>query len=209
VPTDKRISSAALTTLREHEGSIPYVYDDGDGTWPKARISSFSTKGYPTIGVGHLIRASEYDKYAPYLSGGGKELSNRQIEDLLRSDVERVSEGPLRGQIDVPITQSMWDALVIQAFNTGPNASSVKTTVKAINEGDFDKAQAALLSGPTSSKGKYLPALAKRRQSEALLFLRDGYPTFFDGIPTIAYLSVSVGLCSLLIALAVKTKRQR
>jgi GH24 family phage-related lysozyme (muramidase) len=209
VPTDKKISSSALSTLRKHEGSIPYVYDDGDGTWPKARIGSFSTKGYPTIGVGHLIRASEYDKYAPYLASGGKELSDRQIEDLLRSDVERVSEGPLRNQINVPITQSMWDALVIQAFNTGPHASSVKATVKAINEGDFDKAQAALLSGPTSSKGKYLPALAKRRQSEASLFLQDGYPTFFHGIPTAAYLGVSIGLCSLVLALAVKRKRQR
>ena len=32
MPTDKKISSSALSTLRKHEGSIPYVYDDGDGT---------------------------------------------------------------------------------------------------------------------------------------------------------------------------------
>jgi GH24 family phage-related lysozyme (muramidase) len=207
--TSRSFSSAGLEKLIEHEGSIPYVYDDGDGTWPKAHISSYSTQGYPTIGVGHLIRSTEYEKYRPYLKGGGKLLSNSEMKSLLAADVERVSEAPLRDQIQVPITQSMWDALVMQAFNTGAAARSIKNAVAAINREDYDAARDALLNGPTSSKGRYLSALAKRRQYEADLFMADGYPTFFHSIPMAAWIGLTVLVCGGAIGGAIYYKKKK
>lgn len=207
--TSRSFSSSALQKLIEHEGAIPYVYDDGDGTWPKVNISDYNTQGYPTIGVGHLIRSSEYDKYRPYLKGGGSVMSSSQMQSLLASDVERVAEAKLRDQIQVPITQSMWDALVMQAFNTGANATSIKNAIAAINQKDYEGAQQALLNGPTSSKGRYLSALAKRRQTEAEMFMEDGYPTFLDAVPMGVWIGLTATLCGGAILTAVYYRKKR
>ena len=105
------ISSWALDNLIDLEGSIPYVYDDGDGTWPKKRISSFSTIGYPSIGVGHRIYPNEQERFRPYLAGG-RDMPDSEIESLLRDDVEKRAAASLRAKISAPITQSRWDAIV-------------------------------------------------------------------------------------------------
>jgi GH24 family phage-related lysozyme (muramidase) len=147
------------------------VYDDADHAQPKKRLSSFSeTRGHPTIGVGHLIQTSEYEKFRPYLTG---RMSQQEIETLLHEDIDRLS-APLRKKIEVDITQSMWDALVLQAFNTGPYTKSLGRAVDAINRKDWSEAQKALLNGPTTSKGRQIPILVARRQEEAQLFLQDG-----------------------------------
>lgn len=158
------------------EGSIPYVYDDGDGTWPKRRITSYNTEGHPTIGVGHLITKNQRERFRKYL-GTGRDMPDSEILALLRYDVDRF-ERTIRPKIKVPITQSMWDALILQAFNTGANTRAIKTSVARINAKDWKGAQAALASGYTTSKGKRLQALVKRRAEEASIFLSDGIPEF-------------------------------
>jgi len=161
-----------LTTL---EGSIPYVYDDQDKSYPKKRLTSYAAaKGYPTIGVGHLIRPPEYDRFRPYLSN--KKLTAAQVEALFHEDIERIS-APLRKKIKGPITQSMWDALLLQAFNTGPYTKSISAAIDAINAQDKAGARAALLRAPTTSKGKVVPHLVARRKEEADLFMQDDPPS--------------------------------
>ncbi len=183
------ISSWALDNLIDLEGSIPYVYDDGDGTWPKKRISSFSTIGYPTIGVGHRIYPNEQERFRPYLAGG-RDLSDSEIESLLRDDVEKRAAAPLRAKITAPLTQSMWDAIVTQAFNTGPNTSTLSKVIALVNSGDWTGAQTALANAPVTSKGKVLDALVKRRAYEASLFMDDGIPgQGGGGIPRWAWVS--------------------
>lgn len=175
------VSASALQALLRMEGAIPYVYDDGDGTWPKRRISSFSTKGYPTIGVGHRIYPSEQERFKQNLKGG-RDLSTDEMMALLQEDIdERIATPSFRERLLVPITQSMWDALVTQAFNTGPNANSVKTAIFHINKKDWAGAQAALANGPVTSKGKTLDALVRRRAYEANLFMQDGEPGLMTG----------------------------
>ena len=158
------------------EGSISYVYDDGDGTWPKRRITSYNTKGYPTIGVGHLITKDQRERFRKYL-GTGRDMPESEILALLRYDVNRF-ESKLRPKIRVPITQSMWDALILQSFNTGTNTRAIRTAIERINAKDWKGAQAALAAGAKTSKGKVLKALVERRAEEAAMFLRDGMPGF-------------------------------
>jgi GH24 family phage-related lysozyme (muramidase) len=156
------------------EGSVPYVYDDGDKTWPRRKIKSYETKGYPTIGVGHRITKNQREQFRKYL-GTGQDMPESEILALLRYDVSRF-ESELRPQIRTPITQSMWDALVLQAFNTGTNTRAIRTAIERINAKDWNGAQAALAAGAKTSRGKVLSSLVKRRAEEAAMFLRDGLP---------------------------------
>jgi GH24 family phage-related lysozyme (muramidase) len=192
------ISDWALSNLIDLEASIPYVYDDGDNTWPKRRISSFSTIGYPSIGVGHRIYPQEQERFRPYLAGG-RDMPDDEIEDLLRDDIEKRAAALLRPQITAPITQSMWDAIVTQAFNTGPSTSTLKKVIASINSGDYLGAQTALANGPVTSKGRVLDALVKRRRYEASLFMDDGIPgAGGGGIPRWAWVS-GISISALLV----------
>ena len=166
-----KISDDGLRELIKSEGSRTQVYDDRTGK----TVSSYSqVRGYPTIGVGHLIRDSERSKFAPYL-GGGKKMTQYQITELLRYDVQRF-EKTLNSKIQAPMTQSMWDALVSMAFNTGANSYAVKNAINAINLKQYQDAAKAILNGPVKSKGRVLQGLVKRRRQEAMLFMKDGLP---------------------------------
>jgi GH24 family phage-related lysozyme (muramidase) len=171
--TPTSISPSALQQLRRLEGAVPYVYDDGDGTWPKRKITSYATKGHATIGVGHLIKPEEREYFKRYM--GGPEMPEQEMLALLGKDVQAHAH-PLRAKIRVPITQAMWDALVLQAFNTGPYTAAINAAIARINEKDWRGAQTALANGAKTSKGKTLAALVQRRAEEAQLFLRDGIP---------------------------------
>lgn len=208
-----QISRDGLNHLIANEGAIPYVYDDGDGTWPKKWISSFQTKGFPTIGVGHRIFPSEQSKFTPYLAGGRK-MTMREMQNLLASDINRrIAPDSWKAQIKQPVTQSMYDALVHQAFNTGGSASSIRKAIDAINRRDYMAAQSALASGPVTSKGVRLEGLVKRRAFEADLFMKDGLPSKINiarsSVPmnwiVIAY-GAGIGL---LLLLALRRRRQR
>jgi len=183
------VSKKGLRYLLQSEGAIPYVYDDGDGTWPKRRISSFSTKGYPTIGVGHRIYPIEQGRFQAHLSGG-RDMTEVEMSELLREDIDkRIATPDWKARILVPITQSMYDALVHQAFNTGPNANSVRTAIAAINRKDWSAAQQALANGPVTSKGKKLDVLVKRRAFEASYFMEDGEPGMVQAAPRWVWVS--------------------
>lgn len=177
--TPTSISPSALQTLRRLEGAVPYVYDDGDGTWPKRKITSYATKGHATIGVGHLIKPDEREYFQRYM--GGPTMPEHEMLALLGKDVQ-AHAFPLRAKIQIPITQAMWDALVLQAFNTGPNTRAIKSAIERINEKDWQGAQAALANGAKTSKGKTLAALVSRRAEEAQLFLQEGIPGAVQGL---------------------------
>lgn len=202
------LSAAALLHLQKMEGAIPYVYDDGDGTWPKAKLSGFVTKGYPTIGVGHRIFPAEQARFQEFLAGG-REMTPDEMSALLQEDIEKRIAGPIEHQIQVPITQSMWDALVSQAFNTGPRGSAVQKTIQLMNQQRWEEAAAALGAGPTTSKGKPYPGLVKRRAYEASLFMQDGIPGVMTNIPTWIWVSGGVASSALLLLTAWKIRRWR
>lgn len=166
-----RIDNAGLTALIKHEGKRTQVYDDRTGK----TISSYSQLvGYPTIGVGHLITTKQRASFASFLKGR-KKLTDFQVTEILRKDVKRF-EDSLNKKIRAPMTQSMWNALVSMAFNTGANSYAVKNAISAINQENYQAAAKAILNGPIKSKGKILSGLVKRRKQEASLFMKDGKP---------------------------------
>ena len=180
-PTPLKTSENGRQFLIVEEGVRYQVYDDDKS---QDIISNYEDAiGFPTIGVGHLIyRAGVIDeraKWAPYL-GGKKSLTDKQVNDLLASDLIKF-EAPGK-KITKPVTQQMFDALVSLAYNAGPNSSAVRKCINAINAEDYVAAANAIKSGPITSKGKFNPVLAKRRIEETRLFLSGGTPK--KGKPT-------------------------
>ena len=121
-----KMSRKGIDWLIQSEGVRYQVYDDrGGGIIP----SYESANGYPTIGVGHLIRSgSDKQRFEKYL-GGREEMTHDQVIDLLREDLPKY-EKPAQEKTTEPITQEMFDAIVHHTFNVGGGAKSVKNTIK-------------------------------------------------------------------------------
>lgn len=122
--------------------------------------------GVPTIGYGHTGPGVEY----------GDKISEEEANRLLTSDLYRFEQRASK-LVKVPVTRSMFDALVSFDFNTG--ALHTSTLLKKLNERDyigaadeFPKWRKATVSGVKVT----LRGLVRRRYAEAALFLRDGFP---------------------------------
>ncbi len=161
------VSQNGLKKLKDWEGVRFSVYDDKGGKL----VSSYEeVRGYPTIGIGHLIGAGEKEKYRQYIKPG--KMTEQQVLELKKVDVPRYTK-VYKKNIKQPITQNMFDAIVSLAFNTGPGSSTVKKIIEAINNKDYNGAADALRNGPQTSKGQKMAGLVRRRKEEAELFLKD------------------------------------
>jgi len=171
------ISRKGREELIKSEGVRKQVYDD----WTGKIVSSYSeVTGYPTIGVGHLIKDDERNKWQNYFKGQ-KELTSLQIDQLLKKDILRFTK-PLNEEIKVPVTQQMYDALVSYSFNVGNNSSWRRKIIDKINEKDYIGASEIMGMYPTTSKGVVMSGLVKRRAKERDLFLSGGMPTLLTPI---------------------------
>ena len=164
-PSSMQMSDQGLEILKKMEGVRYQVYDDKTG---KVVSSYQEVQGYPTIGVGHLIKDKEREFYKEYLSGG-KELTESQVNDLFRKDIEKHTT--FKNQISVPITQNMFDAMASFSFNAGPNALKQDGIIDLINRKDYQSAGKKIKSSRVSALDdpNYL---SNRRSKESELFLR-------------------------------------
>ena len=96
------------------------------------------------------------------------------IEDMQES-VDAVRR--LMAKMSIPLTQSMFDALVSLVYNTGESSISSGSTIGSalITQKDYYKAWAGFTLWRKQAK-KDLLGLARRRSEEMTLFLEDGIP---------------------------------
>ena len=141
--SEQKTSDAGLEFLTRHEGCRLEVYDD--------------VAGYPTIGVGHLIRDDD-----PDFSGG---ITEKQAMDLLRRDVGH-AEHCVNAYVTVPLTQSQFDTLVSFVFNVGGGAFKDSTLLKLLNQGLYDEVPAQLQRWNRAG-GQVVQGLINRRASES------------------------------------------
>lgn len=179
-----KLSKSGFDFLKGHEGYRDQVYDDATGRV----VSSYSdVQGYPTIGIGHLITASQRDYYSQYL-GGRKNLTESQVYKLFLQDVPKYYK--FMEKLKVPITQSMFDSLTSLSFNTGNASSTVRKAIAKINAGDYVGAASQIQFGINTSKGRVLDGLTRRRLEESILFLKDGVnPKTVGGLILLGILS--------------------
>ena len=159
------ISAAGLKKLKAHEGSRSTIYDDATG----GSIASYaSCKGFPTIGVGHLIDKNERSIFSKYLKPG--KMSSDEIDNLLLKDLaSRIKD--LNKKLKVKVTQGQFEALLSMGFNTGFGNKSFLKAIEFTNKGEKEKASNQINSGPKTSKGAVVPGLVTRRKDESVAYL--------------------------------------
>lgn len=122
-----------------------------------------------TIGWGHAERENR-SSYSV-----GQKISEGDANELLDMDLKTISDGVRRifkewesDDIDVKITQDMFDALVSIAFNTGVGGLRKSELLKDIKSGNYDSAGEKIKTFKVSKK---FPGLANRREKESEMFL--------------------------------------
>lgn len=137
------LSYAGLQQLAEEEGFSATPYPDH--------------KGY-SIGHGHLIKPGEDLQY----------VTRGQAQELLLEDVG-IAERAVRTAVDVELSQSQFDALVLLAYNIGGGAFRGSTLVRKLNAGDVAGAAAEFPRWNRAS-GQVNSTLVARRARERALF---------------------------------------
>jgi lysozyme len=133
-------SAAALVSLAGYEGYKEAAYTPVKGD-------------VPTIGFGTTEGVKLGDKTDPVTA------LNRKIRDIQKF------EGALKSCVTVPLAQHEYDAYLSLAYNIGPQAFCGSTLVRKLNAEDYAGACKEILKWD-KFKGKALPGLTKRRQSE-------------------------------------------
>lgn len=144
---------------------------------PNLYYSYLDASGYETIGIGHLLTDSEKRTGRLIIDGNRVNwrdgLTNEQVLALKKQDSNRFEEA-VRNNVTVPLTQSMFDALVSWSFNVGAGvlSNSGSTLFRKLQSGDYYGA-ANELPRWNKSNGRVLRGLTRRRNWEKELFLRD------------------------------------
>ena len=123
------------------------------------------SKGLPTIGIGHLIRAGE-----PYAVR--KSITKEESRRLFAQDTKAAVDA-VNTLVKVPLTQNQFDALCSFVFNLGKEKFANSTLLKLINQKNF--AAAANEFGKWNKQtvnGKLVEVkgLTTRRAAEKALF---------------------------------------
>ena len=156
----RRMSESGLALIHEFE-------QGPDGGFASMPYPDFA--GVSTIGWGHAIKPGE--RFA-------LPLTAEQADTLLREDIADFEDAVNRA-VSVPITQSMFDALVCFAFNVGAGNLVSSTLLRVLNRGYY--AAASLQFGrwnkstnPHTGKKEPLRGLTRRRSAEKALFESEG-----------------------------------
>ena len=119
--------------------------------------------GIPTACVGHTGPDVQM----------GQTYTQAECDALLAADLERFEKG-ISEQIDVPLKQEQYDALVSWAFNCGLGATGDSTLRRRLNAGeDVNKAISEELPRWTSGG---MPGLIRRRDAEVRLATTGLFP---------------------------------
>jgi GH24 family phage-related lysozyme (muramidase) len=140
-----KTSRRGLEFIKSEEGCVLHVYQD--------------QAGYPTIGVGHLIKAGE--RFTA--------ITEDEALELLAQDA-KVAEDAVNRNVKVPLTQNQFDALVSFTFNCGTGALEKSTLLKLLNQGQYDAVPGELAKW-VKAGGKTLQGLVNRRRHEGELFM--------------------------------------
>ncbi len=139
-----KISDAGIDLIKEYEGCELESYLCPAGVW--------------TVGYGHTQGVEE-----------GQTITEHQADVMLIADLAKF-ERCVNAHLEVPVTQSQFDALVAFSFNVGCQAFRKSTLLRMLNEGDDVGASQQFVRWDKAG-GKVLAGLTRRREAERDLFL--------------------------------------
>ena len=146
----REIPQIAIDFIAKEEGCVLHIYKD--------------QAGYPTIGIGHLIRKGED------FSAG---ITQEQAESLLKKDLLYTAVSVCR-LIQVPLTDNQYSALLSFSFNVGTGALQCSTLRSRLNREEYLSASEEFQKWCWAG-GKKQQFLYNRRIRERNLFLSDTY----------------------------------
>jgi lysozyme len=130
-----------------------------------------------TVGYGHVLypkqnrlKLHERKTFSLHKEDDRK-WSEKEVDDLLRHDLQRFERGIHRLLPSVPLKQNQFDALVSFSFNLGLGTLQRSTVRSALLRGDEERAIDTLLLYRRAG-GKILRGLERRRAKEAELFFK-------------------------------------
>ena len=182
-PGPKQLSAAGLKQLVNDEGGFRYyrTVTLPDGTRAKRWVPYNDSKGYCTVGHGHLIArhrctATERRDWT---------ITNARADQLLYDDAQSRVKAVNR-LVTAPLTQAQFDALVNFVYNAGVGRTPYRSKGKlhkpgligsgilaAVNAGQDRKAAQLIRAYISRSERKTSPGLIGRREREALPFEDD------------------------------------
>lgn len=143
------MSDKGIALLKRFEGLRLKAYQDIGGVW--------------TIGYGHTSAAGGMKV------NKGLTITNEQAEQLLKSDLERMTYPVIRRLVKVPLTQGQFDALSSFIYNLGEGQVSSSTLLRLLNNGDYIGASNEFGRWVYANSVK-LDGLVRRRNDERELF---------------------------------------
>ena len=125
--------------------------------------------GYPTVGVGHLVRPADNLRV-------GDRISDQRVLAFLEEDLKTAEHGVRALVGDLPLFQHEFDALLDLVYNVGLGNVSKGESPRlnaAIDSGDYDGIAAEL--DYTHAAGKVARGLEFRSERRAKIFLDASY----------------------------------
>jgi lysozyme len=118
--------------------------------------------GKPTIGIGCVVDPAKYKDVV---------LTDKEIYELLDAMLKKY-EVCVNENVEVPLTQNQYDALVCFCFNIGVNGFSNSTALHRLNQKDYTGCAEAMSwwKWATHPDGTRHPDLVSRRAQEIELF---------------------------------------
>ena len=136
----------------------------------KCKLVAYSIgDGMITVGYGHAEKTNKSKIRV------GQKITQQQANDFLKDDLKEAADGVRRmfkdwesEDVIVPITQSMFDALVSMAFNAGVGGLRRSDVVEHLKKGNYTATADSIKTFKVSKK---FPGLAIRREKESQMFL--------------------------------------
>lgn len=129
--------------------------------------------GHCTIGYGHLVHLGNCNGSEP--ANFKKGITRNQGARLLRDDA-RSAEETIEDAVEVPLSQTEFDALVSFCFNVGGGNFRSSTLLKKLNDHDV-RAVPSELNRWVFAGGEKFEGLIRRRRAEGRLFSTGDYST--------------------------------
>jgi len=154
------LSKSGTNFIKETEQFVEYAYYDNITPLRPATKGDENNpnKGTLTIGYGHTKNVKIGDK-----------ITKDEADELFLEDVSEF-EQCIKDNVNVPLTQNQYDALVSFCYNVGTGAFKKSTLLAKLNNEDYIGAANEFLKW-NKSGGKVIDGLTDRRKAEKNMFL--------------------------------------
>ena len=149
-----------LKPLKDEFMAIVKSTEDLIATFEGKRNTAYQdTRGFWTIGIGHMIKPEENHLINAI-------LNDQQVFDLFISDLNACDKA-IEQYVKVPLNQNQYDALFSLCYNIGDTNFKASSLVRVLNTGDYVTAANHFMDWVRPA------ILTDRRKKEKALFLTD------------------------------------